>query len=257
MSYSQTPERLAYETQCREVTASRLPAALAKTLWTPLGDLQTTTKSKLLCRCQCGLEKPVRVREILDGKSRSCRACSSRLKSLSVPIDERIANAHRASSVAKVVNAARFAADPLKTKFGLVVVDAISNIGAGAKQRCTNPNTGAFADYGGRGIEFRFPSVRAFAEWVLYTLGPKPTERHSLDRIDNSRHYEPGNLRWATRTEQARNKRVYRRTNNGERIRALHMQRPDRTYETLRLWIKQGATDDTILQRTKYARAGV
>lgn len=257
MSYSQTPERLAYEQQCRERTASRLPAALSKTLWTALGSLLVTTKDRVLCRCQCGVEKEVRVRELLDGKTRSCRACSSRLKMARVPVAERIALAQKASSIAAVVARERTANDPLGKQFGLDIVDVVSNIGAGAKQRCTNPNCNAYADYGGRGIEFRFPSVRSFAEWVLHNLGPKPTDRHSLDRIDNNAHYEPGNLRWATRSEQARNKRAYKRTRNGERIRTLHMQRPDLTYETLRLWIKQGATDAQILQREKYARTSV
>ena len=176
---------------------------------------------------------------------------------LAVPMESRVQAAKRASSAAAVSLAARMAGDLLKVQFSSAVVDAISNTGAGAKQRCTNPNSAAFADYGGRGIEFRFPSVRSFTEWVLGNLGPKPTEQHSLDRIDNSRHYEPGNLRWATRSEQARNKRAYRRTNNGQRIRELHSQRPDLTYETLRLWIKQGATDVEILQRDKYARASI
>lgn len=179
------------------------------------------------------------------------------MRMLAIPVADRVQAAKQASSVAWVVNKARIAKDPLRMQFGTAVVEAILNTGAGAKQRCTNANTGAFADYGGRGIEFRFPSLRAFAEWVLHTIGPKPTERHSLDRIDNSRHYEPGNLRWATRSEQARNKRAYRRTNNGERIRNLYAHRPDLTYETLRLWIKQNATDDEILQRTKYARASI
>lgn len=257
MSYSQTPERLAYETQCRERTASRLPEALAKTLWTPLGDLRTTTKSKLHCRCKCGVEAHVRVRELLDGKSNSCRSCSSRLRMLAVPIEIRVQMAQKASSAAAVVNAAQRLSDPLRNEFGYAVVTSTSNTGAGAKQRCTNPNTGGFADYGGRGIEFRFPSVRAFTEWVLRNIGPKPSATHSLDRIDNSRHYEPGNLRWATRSEQARNKRMYKRTNNGQRIRILLEHRPDLTYETLRLWIKQGATNDDILQRTKYARTSL
>jgi hypothetical protein len=176
---------------------------------------------------------------------------------LKVPQDLRVLVAKRASSAAAAVVAHRLDADPLRKTFGADTVHAVSNTGAGAKQRCTNPNSGAFADYGGRGIEFRFPSVRAFAEWVLHNIGPRPTALHSLDRIDNERHYEPGNLRWATRSEQARNKRAYRRTTNGARIRQLHALRPDLTYETLRLWIKQGAADDEILQRTKYARTSV
>lgn len=203
------------------------------------------------------MEAQVRVRELLDEKTHCCRSCSSRLKALKVPVAQRIVAATKASSVAATVNKARVANDPLRKQFGEASLHAISNTGAGAKQRCTNPNSGAFADYGGRGIEFRFPSVRAFAEWVLYNIGARPTALHSLDRIDNDRHYEPGNLRWATRAEQARNKRMYRRTDNGQRIRRLHAQRPDLTYETLRLWIKQGAADDQILQRTKYARTSV
>ena len=210
-----------------------------------------------MCRCQCGREAHVRARELLDGKSKSCRSCAARLKALALPPEARVAVARRASSAAAVALAARVETDPLRTQFGAHTVKAISNTGAGAKQRCTNPNSAAYADYGGRGIEFRFPSVRAFAEWVLLNIGPKPTEVHSLDRIDNTRHYEPGNLRWATRSEQARNKRAYRRTDAGNRIRRLHGDRPDLTYETLRLWIKQGASDDEILQRTKYARTRI
>lgn len=220
----------------------------------PLGSLHVSTKSKLRCRCICGKEKNVRVSEVLAGKSRSCRSCSVRLRMQGVPVEERVARAKKASSVAALVLSQRIATDLLRKQFGDAIVRAISAVGAGAKQRCTNPNSNAFADYGGRGIEFRFPTVRAFAEWVLYNLGPKPSLLHSLDRVDNNRHYEPGNLRWATRQEQARNKRTYKRTVNGERIRKLYALRPDLTYETLRLWIKQGASDEEITQREKYAR---
>ncbi len=256
MSYSQTPARLAYETQCRAATASRLREVLPTTMWTPLGDLHLSTKHKLLCRCQCGVEREVRVREILAGKSNCCRSCASRLKMLRVPLDKRVSMAKVASSAAAAALAAKIKSDPFRLRFG-ESLDAVRSVGAGAKQRCTNPNSAQYADYGGRGIEFRFPTVRAFAEWVLLNIGPRPSAFHSLDRIDNMRHYEPGNLRWATRAEQARNKRTYKRTANGERIRNLHQLRPDLTYETLRTWIKQGATDEQILQREKYARASV
>lgn len=225
-------------------------------MWTPLGDLHISTKHKLLCRCLCGVEREVRVREILAGKSNCCRSCAARLKMQRLPPDKRIAIAKAASYAAAVAVRAKAKADPLRIKFG-DTVDIVRRLGVGAKQRCTNPNCPHYANYGGRSIEFRFPTTRAFVEWVLHNIGPRPSPAHSLDRIDNSRHYEPGNLRWATRSEQARNKRAYKRTANGERIRALHTLRPDLTYETLRTWIKQGATDEQILQREKYARTSV
>jgi hypothetical protein len=58
-----------------------------------------------------------------------------------------------------------------------------------AKKRCMNPKHSRWPYYGGRGIEFRF---RSFEEFFA-ALGPKPTPAHTLDRIDNDGHYEPGN----------------------------------------------------------------
>ncbi len=72
-----------------------------------------------------------------------------------------------------------------------------------AKQRCRNPNQKQYKDYGGRGIEFRFTSI---VDWVA-ELGPKPGPDYSVDRINNNGHYEPGNIRWATKVEQSRNAR--------------------------------------------------
>lgn len=75
-----------------------------------------------------------------------------------------------------------------------------------AKQRCTNPKHRSFRDYGGRGIEFRFRSFEEFYEEV----GPRPSNEHSIDRINNDGHYEPGNVRWATPEQQKNNKRPRR-----------------------------------------------
>jgi hypothetical protein len=74
-----------------------------------------------------------------------------------------------------------------------------------AKKRCTNPKFKQFADYGGRGIEFRFKSFEEF----FAEVGPRPEPKfsYSLERIDNDGHYERGNVRWATKKQQARNRR--------------------------------------------------
>jgi len=72
--------------------------------------------------------------------------------------------------------------------------------------RCHNPRAHNFRYYGARGIsvcrEWR-DSFEAF----LSHIGLRPADKHSLDRIDNDGNYEPGNVRWATVTEQNRNNR--------------------------------------------------
>jgi hypothetical protein len=64
--------------------------------------------------------------------------------------------------------------------------------------RCTNPKANQWMDYGGRGIEVRFQSFESF----LAEIGPRPSRKHTVDRIDNEGHYEPGNVRWATKLVQ-------------------------------------------------------
>jgi hypothetical protein len=75
-------------------------------------------------------------------------------------------------------------------------------------QRTTNPRNKRFADYGGRGITV-CDRWRSFENFYA-DMGPKPTPSHQIDRIRNEGNYEPGNCRWATKTEQARNKRTNR-----------------------------------------------
>lgn len=72
--------------------------------------------------------------------------------------------------------------------------------------RCTNPSSKHFRHYGGRGIvvcQQWIDSCDAF----IADVGRRPSPDHSIDRIDNNGNYEPGNVRWATRSQQGRNKR--------------------------------------------------
>lgn len=74
------------------------------------------------------------------------------------------------------------------------------------RARCSNPNSEQWKYYGGRGIKVCAEWANDFAAFISH-IGPRPSERHSIDRIDVEGHYEPGNVRWATAREQRLNQR--------------------------------------------------
>lgn len=73
-------------------------------------------------------------------------------------------------------------------------------------QRCTNENDVSYCRYGGRGITVCGEWINNFSAFLQH-IGCRPSPDHSVDRIDNDKGYEPGNVRWATRSEQQRNRR--------------------------------------------------
>lgn len=115
--------------------------------------------------------------------------------------------------------------------------------------RCENSGHPQFHVYGGRGISVCAKWRDSFAEFAEY-MGDRP-EGTSVDRIDNDRGYEPGNVRWATPREQARNRRdcvdvshrgdIVTITELSERI-GVHR-------STVDYWIKKGLTGDQVEER--------
>ena len=71
--------------------------------------------------------------------------------------------------------------------------------------RCYNPNSKSYKNYGGRGIKVCEKWKSNFENFYA-DIGPKPSKHHSLDRYpDTNGDYTPANVRWATRSEQQRN----------------------------------------------------
>lgn len=142
----------------------------------------------------------------MSGK-RLCRACGS---PLSRRADEKAADwlgrkhCDRACYLRLREREARVGPEPKSARRRAPEYDAWSNI----IQRCTNPAHPNFKHYGGRGVSVcdRWRSYDDF----LADVGLRPSPRHTIERADNERGYEPGNARWATWAEQARNRRTSR-----------------------------------------------
>jgi hypothetical protein len=100
------------------------------------------------------------------------------------------------------------------------------------KQRCLNPNDQDYPDYGARGIYVCEAWLHDFDAFYAH-VGARPSGKHSLDRIDNDKGYEPGNVRWTEWNIQAINRRklknksgvtgVYYREKTNQWIASIHI----------------------------------
>jgi len=77
------------------------------------------------------------------------------------------------------------------------------------RQRCFNPKKKSYEYYGGKGITVCDEWKDSFIAFYSHIV-PRPSDKHSLDRIDVNGNYEPGNVRWATQLEQCNNTTVVR-----------------------------------------------
>lgn len=119
----------------------------------------------------------------------------------------------------------------------------------GQRSRCVNPRSSGWKDYGARGVQFKFESANAASIWVAENLGVPEDRSLQLDRVDNSGHYEPGNLRWATQSINMGNTRKSdgsRRARFGA-FRTLH---PEIKYaDTTLVRLMAVLTDEQIIKR--------
>lgn len=152
--------------------------------WTVLGRVPATTKnSRWRCRCSCGKEADMDRPNLVRGVSESCG--HGRRNHLT----------HGMTST-----------PTYKSWLSM-------------KERTGNPNAVNYGRYGGRGVAVCPRWAESF-EAFLADMGERPPGT-TLDRIDSSGNYEPGNCRWATPTEQNTNRRKFMRTSSPERIEFL------------------------------------
>jgi hypothetical protein len=132
-------------------------------------------KSASICQCECGTVKSYRNGSLTSGNTLSCGCLHNDL------LSERL------------------------MKHGMLD-SQIYGVWIGMKDRCCNPNSERYADYGGRGITVCDRWVSSFNNFFA-DMGDIPFKGAQIDRKENDKGYSPDNCKWSTRNEQARNKR--------------------------------------------------
>lgn len=217
-----------------------LPIEVGQTFgeWTTIRLLPPVPKGKRpwLCRCSCGYEGQVLGPSLVSGRSRSCGhkvKVGDRFSELEV-VAEDGRNKHGAvmwvclcscGKTSRVQSGSLTSGNtkscghlsPVQKKHG-GKTDVEYHVWSTINQRCCNPKHHKYSNYGGRGITFCDRWKADYAAF-LRDMGRRPFPGAQIDRIDNNKGYEPGNCRWVTPTQNARNRRSSRflTASNGDR----------------------------------------
>lgn len=113
------------------------------------------------------------------------------------------------------------------------------------RQICTNPNHPEYYKYGGRGIQCYWGpgSYKEFEQWLLTTLGPRPSFQHVLNRKDKDKDYSPKNLEWALPKKRSRShtqQNIYAKYRNKNQSIAAWAEELEIPYYSLRRRIAKG-----------------
>lgn len=152
-----------------------------------------------LCKCDCGNLHESKLGHLKNTNTQSCGCLS-----IEKTIERSTKHGHR--------------------KRGKI--HYLSSLQSRIKSVCNNLNNHKYPNYGGRGIDYdpRFNNCKVFIELILEHLGERPTDKHSMDRINNDKGYWLDNMRWSLPKEQSNNRRKQRPPNTHISYRNVYIE---------------------------------